>query len=413
MPAVGEDPYHRRSVTPEFRKLWLGRSVSFVGSEITGVALPLAAVLLLEADARAMGWLVAAQNLPWILGLAAGVWVDRMRRKPILVASNLGQAVVLAVIPAAAFLHHLSMPLLTMVAFWASALSIIGSVADRAYLPSLLPREQLIGANSRIQFSFSLSRTIGPGAAGLLVQWFTAPMAIVVDVITFVAAGLLIGSIRHVEAQPRRRDGHIAADILDGLKRVVRDPLLRPLVLCGAVHNVCSTAIVAVYILYLTRSLGFTPTLVGVTLVAGGIGAALGSVGAGRLTARIGIGPALIASQALTGVARLLIPLAAGPLFVVVLLLGVSEFLLGAMRAIFNITQISLRQTVIEGEFQGRINATIAFLLWAFTPIGALAGGYLGDTLGLTATLWLAGSGVLGSTAIAYFSALRGTRTAM
>jgi MFS family permease len=138
-------------VTPEFRKLWLGRSVSFVGSEITGVALPLAAVLLLEADARQMGWLVAAQNLPWIFfGLAAGVWVDRMRRKPILVLTNFGQAAVLAVIPVAALLGQLDMVLLSVAAFGASARSVIGSVADRAYLPSLLPREQLVAANSRI-----------------------------------------------------------------------------------------------------------------------------------------------------------------------------------------------------------------------------------------------------------------------
>jgi MFS family permease len=399
-------------LTPEFRKFWLGRTVSFVGSEVTAVALPLAAVLLLEADAREMGWLVAAQNLPWIFfGLAAGVWVDRARRQPILVATNFGQAALLAVIPAAALLGQLSILLLAAVAFGASAMSVIGSVADRAYLPSLLARDQLVGANSRIQFSFSLSRTVGPGAAGMLVQWLTAPIAIVVDVVTFVVAGVLIGAIRHPEAPPPRHDTHVVADILDGWKRVARDAVLRPLVICGAAHNICSTAIVAVYVLYLTRSLGVTPTLLGAILVAGGLGATLGSLVASRLTARIGIGPALIWSQALTGIARLLIPLADGPLLVVALVLALSEFLLGAMRAIFNITQITLRQTVTEAAYQGRVNATIAFLLWAFTPIGALAGGYLGDVIGLNATLWLAGSGVLASTGLAYFSALRTTRT--
>jgi predicted MFS family arabinose efflux permease len=133
---------------------------------------------------------------------------------------------------------------------------------------------------------------------------------------------------------------------------------------------------------------------------------------AGRLTAHIGIGPAMIGSQALTGAARLLLPLADGPLLAVVALLAVSEFLLGAMRAVFNITQISLRQTVTEAAYQGRVNATIAFLLWAFTPLGALAGGYLGDAIGLNATLWLAASGVLAATAFAYCSALRTTHTA-
>jgi predicted MFS family arabinose efflux permease len=377
--------------------------------------LPLAAVLLLEADAREMGWLVAAQNLPMVcFGLLTGVWVDRARRRPILVATNFGQAALLAVIPAAAFLDQLSLPLLAAVAFGASSLSNVGSVADRAYLPSLLPREQLVAANSRIQFSFSLSRTVGPGAAGLLVQWLTAPVAILVDVVTFVIAGALIGSIRHAErVPPPSADSRVVAGIVEGMRRVVRDPVLRPLVLCGAAHNICSTAIVAVYVLYLTRTLGIGPTLLGAILVAGGIGALLGSMVSARVTDRFGIGPALIGSQAVTGFARLLIPLAAGPLPVVVAILAVSELVLGAMRAIFNITQISLRQTVTEPAYQGRVNATIAVLLWAFTPLGALAGGYLGDAIGINATLWIAAGGVLGSTGIAYFSALRTTRTAI
>lgn len=388
--------------------------MSFVGSEITAVALPLAAVLLLEADAREMGWLVAAQNLPMMFfGLIAGVWVDRARRQPVLVGTNVGQAALLAVIPAAALLDELSMMLLAAVAFGANALSVIGAVAERAYLPSLLARDQLVAANSRVQFSFSLSRTVGPGVAGFLVQWLTAPIAILVDVVTFVIAGVLIGSIRHREAvAPAGRETHVLAEMGEGLRRVARDSLLRPLVLCGATHNICTTMIVAVYVLYLTRTLGITPTLLGMILAAGGVGSILGSVFAGRLTAHIGIGPAMIGSQALTGAARLLLPLADGPLLAVVALLAVSEFLLGAMRAVFNITQISLRQTVTEAAYQGRVNATIAFLLWAFTPLGALAGGYLGDAIGLNATLWLAASGVLAATAFAYCSALRTTHTA-
>jgi predicted MFS family arabinose efflux permease len=400
-------------VTPEFRRLWLGQSVSFVGSEVTLVALPLAAVLLLDADAREMGYLVAGQNLPMIFfGLLAGVWVDRARRQPILVATNFGSAALLAAIPTAALLGQLDMLLPGAVAFGANTMSVIGTVADRAFVASLVPRAQLVAANSRIQFSYSLSKTVGPGLAGVLVQTVTAPIAILLDVVTFAVAGTLYASIRHRETLPARRDAHVVADVLEGLRRVARHDVLRPLVLCGATHNVCSTAIVAVYVLYLTRSLEVTPTLLGAILVAGGVGSVLGSLAAGRLTDRIGIGPALIWSQALTGVARLLIPLAGGPLAVVVLVLAVSELVLGAVRAVFNITQISLRQTVTEAAYQGRVNATIGFLLWAFTPIGALAGGYLGDTIGLNATLWLAGSGVLGSTAIAYFSALRTTHRA-
>ncbi len=154
-------------MTPDFRKLWLGKSVSLSAPEISGVALPLAAVLLLEADASEMGWLVAAQNLPWLFfGLAAGVWIDRARRKPILVASNFGAAAALAAIPAAAYFGQLNMLVLAAAAFGVSTMAVLSNVADRAYLPALVGRERLVAANSRIQFSFSLSRTIGPGAAG-------------------------------------------------------------------------------------------------------------------------------------------------------------------------------------------------------------------------------------------------------
>ena len=308
---------YRRRVTPEFRKLWLGRSVSFVGSEVTGVALPLAAVLLLDADAREMGWLVAAQNLPWIFfGLAAGVWVDRMRRKPILVATNFGQAAVLAVVPVAALLGHLDMVLLA-----ASRVRRERSVDHRQcrrsrVLPSLLPRDQLVAANSRIQFSFSLSRAVGPGAAGVLVQWLTAPIAIVVDVVTFIVAGIADRSIRHPEAPPPRRDAHVVADILEGLKRLARDTVLRPLVICGAAHNIFTTVIVAIYVLYLTarsvsrRRYSAHPRR-------GRLGALLGSMVSGRLV-DAGHWPCADRLTGVDGLARLLIPLADGPLLVVV-----------------------------------------------------------------------------------------------
>jgi hypothetical protein len=164
--------------------------------------------------------------------MVAGVWVDSSRRKPILVATNLGQAALLAVVPIAGMLSALNMVIVVAAAFGASSLSIIGSVANRAYLPSLLPREQIVAANSRVQFSFSLARTTGPGVAGLLVQVLTAPITVLVDVGTFVFAGLLISTIGHPEASPRRRETHVIADIAEGVKRVASDAVLRPIVLC-------------------------------------------------------------------------------------------------------------------------------------------------------------------------------------
>jgi predicted MFS family arabinose efflux permease len=328
----------------------------------------------------------------------------------VLVASDLARAALLAAIPVAFLLDRLDIRILYAVAFGTGSFALLAAVAERAYLPTLLPREDLVAGNSRTHFSASLARTAGPGLAGLLVQWLTAPVAILVDIASFVASGLLVRSIRHAEPKPEARDRRILPGGIEGLRHVARHPVLRPLVVCGATHNFCSTMIVAVYLLYLTKSLGMTPALLGLVLLAGGVGSVAGSLLAGDATRRIGIGPVLILSQAVTGVARLLIPLAAGPRGVVIACLMLSELLLGAMRSIFNITQISLRQAITPAEVQGRVNASIGFLLWALTPLGALAGGFLGAAIGIRPTLWIAASGVLGSTLLAF--GLRETKSA-
>ena len=380
----------------DFHALWLGQSVSFVGSAVTRVALPLTAVLVLDASAAEMGWLTAAQHLPMaIFGLVAGVWVDRMRRRPILVAADLLRGLLLATVPVAYALGGLSLAQLLVVAFGTGSLYVVAAVADRAYLPTLLDKAQLVRGNSRIWFSMSVAQTAGPGLAGLLVGWLTAPFAIAVDAVSFGAAAALLLSIRDREARPPHRGAHVVADIRDGIEFVRRHPLLRPLVIGGAIHNICSTMIVAVYFVYLPRDLLVGPELLGGILLTSGLGALIGSSLSPRVTRGIGIGPTLVVTQLFTGVSRLLIPLAAGPLWAVVAVLVASEVLLGAMRPMFNIAQISLRQAIIPADAMGRVNATIGFVLWGLTPLGALAGGYLGEAIGLRLTLAIAGAGVL------------------
>lgn len=396
----------------DFHALWLGQSISFVGSAITRVALPLSAVLVLGADASQMGWLTAMQNLPMaIFGLIAGVWVDRMRRRPMLVASDVLRGLLLASIPVAHGLGVLSLWQLYAVTFGTGAIYVVSAVADRAYLPTLLDKAQLVRGNSRIWFSMSAAQTAGPGLAGLLVAWLTAPMAIALDAASFGVGALLLLSIRHREERPAPRESRAMADIVDGLRYVARHPLLRPLVLCGAMHNICSTMIMAIYFVYLPRELQLGPETIGLVLLTSGLGALAGSALAPRVTHGIGVGPTLIGAQVLTGVARLCIPLAAGPTWAVVGTLVVSEVLLGAARPIFNIAQISLRQSIIPAEAMGRVNATIGFVLWSLTPLGALAGGYLGEAVGLRPTLAVAATGVLLATGWALFSQLRIQRT--
>ena len=394
-------------LSPDFRRLWTAQSISFFGSQVTELALPLTALVVLNASPTEMGVLVALENLPMAcIGLVAGVWVDRMRRRPWLIACDFGRGSLLAAVPIAAALDALTFPLLCAVAFGAGSLNVCAAVADRAYLPSLVAREELIAANSRVQFSASVARTSGPGIAGLLVDLLTAPIALAVDALSFFVAGIFLLRIRQPEEKPTVVTRHVGREIIDGLRHVLRHPTLRPLVLCGGMHNLSSQMIVPLYVLYLTREFGVSPLLLGGILLTGGLGSIVGASASTRITVRWGVGRTLVFSQLLTGVARLAIPIAFGPQPWVLGWFIFSEFLLGAMRPIFNVTQISLRQAITAPEMQGRVAATIGFLLWGFSPIGALAGGFLGDRIGLRPTLAIAASGVLLSTGWVLFSQL-------
>jgi MFS family permease len=402
------------ALPPDFQKLWAGQTISFIGNEVTAFALPLTAVLVLGASASEMGILVAFQHLPMALfGLVAGVWVDRLRRRPIIAACSFLGGMLLASIPLAWMSGTLTLTQIYVVSFGTGTFFVFSQVADRAYLPTILNSSQLMVGNSKISLSGSVAQTVGPGFAGVLVQWLTAPIAIAVDAVSFLIAGLFTLSIRTPEPKPPSAGTRTrtVAEVKESLLTVMRHPLLRPLVLCAVAHNICSTMIVAVYVLYLTRELEVTPLLLSMIFVAGGLGAVCGSILTTRLTAGVGMGPTLILMQALTGIARLLVPLAMGSLSQVVAMLMCSQFLLGAVRATFNVTQLSLRQTVIPASTMGRVNATIGFILWGFTPLGALAGGYLGEHLGVRPTLWIAASGVLLSTGFVLFSRLRSQMT--
>ncbi len=396
----------------DFNKLWLGQTVSAFGTQVTNLALPLTAILVLEASPSQMGWINAFQLLPMaVFGLLAGVWVDRLRRKPILVISDFTRGALLISIPLAAYYNVLSLAQLCAVGFGVGSFQVVSAVADRAYLPSILPRDQLLAGNSRIWFSYSLSQTTGPGVAGGLISALTAPLAIAIDALSFVVSGFTILSIRHREPEPARaRERQALSDMRFGLVQVARHPLLRPLVLCGGTHNVCSTMIVTVYFLYLSRNLEIEPFVLGVILVTGGLGSIVGSMCASRIVTKLGAGSTMVVVQVVTGIARLCIPLASGTFLTIVALLIVSEFLLGGARSIFNITQISLRQSIIPSESLGRVNASIGFLLWAFTPLGALAAGFTAEWIGIRNTLWIGASGVLLSTGWMLQPEVRGYR---
>jgi MFS family permease len=384
---------------PAFRRFWIGQSVSFLGSQVTTLALPLTAVILLHAGPDEMGLLTAVGFVPFlIVGLLAGVWVDRMRRRTILVASDLVSALAAAAIPLAALAGWLGMPLLYVVAFVLGFVSVISTVAYQAFMPSLVGRDRLVEASARMEAANSVGSIVGPGIGGFLVQVLTAPIALAVDAVSYLVSAALIASIRVVEPPPIPPTEQASArrQIAEGLRVVAAAPILRSIAACGAIHNFFSRMIDALFVLYVVNELHLGPIELGLVFAAGGPGSLLGAVAVGWLGRRLGVGPMIVWMQVLTGVSRLLIPLAGGPAWLALLVLGGSEFLLGFVRTAFNVTQVSLRLAITADRLHGRVNATIRFLMWCVTPFGALAGGLIATSaFGLRGTLLLAGLGVL------------------
>lgn len=380
-----------------FARFLIGQAISSLGSQVTYLALPLTAVLILKASPPEMGILGAARTAPFLVfGLLAGVWVDRMRRRSILIASDLFQALLLLSIPTAALLDVLRMEQLILLAFVTGTLSIISTVAYQAFLPSLVRRDRLLEANTTMETSSSLTQIVGPGFGGLLIQWLTAPVAIIVDAVSYVISAAFLGSLRVAEPPlPARHERpRMWPEIVEGIKVVIFNPYLRSIMLCGTTHNLFSNGMaVAIYVLYVTRELHITPAQLGLIFAFGGPGALLGALAAGRASRAIGLGRTLIAAQVLTGFARACAPLAGLLPLATVPVLAVGEFILGVARPLFNINQVSLRQAITPDHLQGRMNASIRFLMWAIVPVGSLLGGFAGQWMGLWPTLVIAAVG--------------------
>jgi len=385
---------------PAFLRFWIGESISLVGSEVTALALPLTAVLILGATPEQMGALTAIHLVPFLLvGLPAGVWVDRFSRRRLLVGSDIVNALTIGIVPLAAIAHALSMPVLYLVYFLIGLVDVVAAVAWQAFVPSIVGRERLIEANARLEASSSIASIVGPSLGGTLVQLLTAPIALVVDAASFLISAVMVAAVRATEPV-RPTDGVRASarsEIVEGLRLVLRTPALRALMSGGAIHNFFSRMVDALVVLYAVDVLRLGPAEIGLAFAAGGPGSLLAAAIVGWLGRRVGVGTTIWTMQVLTGISRLLIPLSAlvapGAALVI---LAFSNFLLGLARTAFNVTQVSLRVAITPDHLHGRMNATIRFLMWSVTPVGALVGGILAATgLGLTGTMVLAGVGVL------------------
>jgi MFS family permease len=380
----------------DFMRLWSAETISQLGSQVTLLALPLAAILILDATAFQVGALSSIEFAPFLLvGLPAGVWVDRLRRRPILIAGDLGRAVVLASIPIAYWLDALTMLHLYAAAFLTGICTVFFDVAYQSYLPSLVEREQLTEGNAKLEISRSGAQLAGPGIAGALVQALTAPVAIVADAVSYLGSALFVIRIRRPEPDvpaPAAEDRpRMRSQIMEGLRYVLGHPLLRPIAACTALSNLFSAMVTAILILFAVRVLGLTAGLIGIALAIGNVGFLAGALVADRIARRVGLGRAIIGSALLFGLAGFAYPLATPETAVGLLVAGGVLFGFGGV--VYNVNQVSLRQAITPGRMQGRMNATMRFVVWGTLPIGALAGGALGGTIGLRPTLWIAALG--------------------
>ncbi len=395
-----------------FALLWTGQTISEFGSRITREGVPLAANLVLGATALQMGLLAALGMLPILLvSLLAGVWVDRVRRRPILIITDVSRALLLLSVPVAALLGVLRIEQLYVVTALVGALTVFFEVAHQSFLPIIVRREHIVEGNSKLSASSSLAEVGGPALAGVLVQAITAPFAILLDALSFLASALCIGLIRETEPAPVAERQQLWRDMREGLRMVLENPVLRAIALSTSTRSFFGGTFAALYGLYVIRVLKVTPALFGVLVGMGGVGALLGAFMARPLVRRCGIGPVLIGSTLLSSALLLTTPLATGPQVGVVLLLLFAQLLGDCAYEVYIIHSTSLLQMLVPQGSLGRASASMQFLAGGMVPLGALLAGVVAEAIGMRATLLIASLLAFAlSSAWLIFSPVRGLR---
>jgi MFS family permease len=381
----------------DFLKLWAAQTTSVFGTQLASLAYSLTAVLTLQATPFQIGLLNAAGAASAALvGLFAGVIADRIRRRPILIGADVGRAVIAATIPVAFAFGVLHIGQLYVARFLFGALSILSEVAYMAFLPSLVGREQLVEGNSKLSATESVALIAGPSLSGMLVQALTAPIAIIVDVISFVFSAGFIWLIRTPEPElvPKDTRRTVWAEIAEGLRVVFSNPILRALSEAIAVHFLFMLIISTAFMVYAVRELSIEPVWLGIVLAAFGPGSLAGALIAGRVAKRFGLGRTMIAATLLNALAVILIPLSRGSFTSIISVLLAAHFLLALGIQIHGINLMSLRQAITAHRLQGRMNASFRFINVCAMMIGALVAGVLGEMIGLRPTLFVGACGM-------------------
>ncbi len=374
---------------PEFVKLWGSLTITAFGAQITNLALPLTAAVLLHATPWQMGVLVALETLPFALvSLHAGVLIDRVRKLPIVIAADIGRGVALLAIPVAAFTGSLTIEILYAVGFLCGAQNVVGGAAYQVLLAQMAGRNRLVEANAKVALGETSSALVGPGLAGGLIQLVTAPFAIALDALAFFASALMLRRIRiaHDVTVPGPRPS-VTTEIHEGLKLVWNNRTLQALAWLVGLWQILHHMQIAVLILFATRELGLSAGAIGLTYVFGGVGCVIASALAQRLSARFGIGPVIVHGLALTALGWQMFGLISGPAWLATLVLGCAMLMFDFGAILWSINYLALRQAITPDRLLGRMTATMRFLTVAAAPLGSLAGGALATAIGLRGTL--------------------------
>ncbi|UCE45590.1 MAG: MFS transporter [Methanobacteriota archaeon] len=377
----------------DFLNVWAAETISVFGSQFYLVAMPLVAVLALDASEADMGLLFAVEMSPFLLfGLLAGVLADRMERRRMMIICDFGRALTLAAIPVTWHFDLLTWPVMFAVAFAAGAFTAFFDIAYQAYLPVLVRKDQLLDANSKLETSRASSQVAGPSIAGPVVEVFSAPFALVADSISFVASAVLLLRVKKREFIDRM-SAHkpVMAEIREGLRIVFSNPTLRGIAGCTSTSNLFASMSFALMMLFMVESLGLSPTWIGAVFAVGAIGAITGALFSSRIVSLIGLGKTIVASAALSSIPIVTFMLAYPNNAIFVLM--PAMFASGFLTVVYNVNQVSLRQAITSAHLQGKMNATMRFLVWGVFPIGGLLGGYFGETLGIRTTILISAIG--------------------
>jgi MFS family permease len=397
---------------PDFVRLWSAQTVSQFGTQFTQLALPLVAIDVLHVSAFQVAALTTVEFLPFLLvSLPAGVWVDRLRRRPILVIGDLSRAVLLASVPIVYWLGHLTMAQLYIVGFLVGIATVFFDVAYQSYLPSLVERNQLVDGNGKLEISRAAAQLGGPGLAGLVVNALRAPAALLFDAVSFVGSALFIFSIRKGEPAalteaPKRR---MREELREGLRYVLRHPYLKNIAACTALFNFFGNVAFAVVLVFARRELHLSPLAIGLAFTLSNIGPLLAAFNTDRISTRFGVGRTIIGASIIGGPMTLLVAFA--PHGNAALLLLVPVLTVGGLaNVIYNVTQVSLRQAITPERMQGRMNSVMRFIVWGTVPLGAIVGGVLASRIGVRETVILGGIGCCLPFIPVLFSPVRGIK---